>query len=62
MKLVLDLYDSVYNTETKNQQQNLFENHLYSIRINGFNKMESDRINFYREGDAYGCFSNFSKH
>merc|ERR1712024_99367 len=28
----------------------------------GITKMESDRINFYREGDAYGCFSNFSKH
>jgi ribA/ribD-fused uncharacterized protein len=24
--------------------------------------MESDRINFYRERDAYGFFSNFSKH
>jgi predicted NAD-dependent protein-ADP-ribosyltransferase YbiA (DUF1768 family) len=21
-----------------------------------------DVINFYREGDDYGCFSNFSKH
>ena len=24
--------------------------------------MESGQINFYREGDAYGCFSNFSQH